>query len=310
MRTFRNTLVASLTVLSSLLPAAMPSAMAAVIEEPIVFSAHDNPDYDTMAYNVNKAGTVVGFYYDSNYLAYGFLRHADGSYTDIIYPQAPTGTYARAINDAGMVVGTGLIDGWMQGWIYDPSTGGFQAIEVPGAKATQVSAIDKHNTVLGFATIFTGETTFYVTGFTWKKGKFKLFQVPNALYTYPNTLNSEGQIGGSYVDAGTYVEHTFVMDADGTVHVIDAKNRSQHAVNIFALNKHGDTVGTCADFRFTNWGCYYHAATAKVTQFKVPGLDSASPFGLDHGDITGFGYVSSTGKSQGFVIPKASVLSN
>jgi hypothetical protein len=52
---------------------------------------------------MNKAGDIVGFFYDPQGIQHGFLRRA-GTFTTIDYPGA-AGTSAESINDIGQVVG-------------------------------------------------------------------------------------------------------------------------------------------------------------------------------------------------------------
>jgi hypothetical protein len=307
--------VASLAAISALaLQLAFPTAaLAAKPSEPLIFSAHDNPAYVTQAFDINQAGTVVGYYYDANFYAYGFLRAADGTYTDLKDPDAPTATFPRSLNDKGVVVGQSNIDGWGQGWLYNIAKGKFKPVRVPGAKSTYAEAINNHGVIAGYAYFYpdpTKPTYFTASGFLLKDGAYTLYTAPGALYTYIRSINDKGDVAGMYTDATTFASHSFVQKADGTFTIVDAKNAVNHAATIYGLSKKGDSVGTCTDANFTSWGCYYTTATGAVSEFGAGTLGSASPWAIKYSQVVGFGYDASIGKNRGFVIPKADASKN
>ena len=310
MSAVRFSAIANLAALSALsFSLATPhAALAAKPSEPLIFSAHDNSAFDTHAFDVNKAGMVVGFYFDASYKAYGFVRSADGSYTDLKDPDAPTATFPRSINDKGVVVGQSTIDGWAQGWYYNIAKDKFQPVRVPAARATFAESINNHGVIAGYTYFYpdpTKPTYFTVSGFTLKNGTYTLYSAPGAIYTYIRSINDKGDFAGMYTEAGTYANHSFVQKADGSFTIVDAKNSINHAATIYGLSKKGDSVGTCSDASFNNWGCYYTAATGAVSEFSAGTLGSTSPWSIKYSQVVGFGYDASTGKNRGFVIRKA-----
>lgn len=122
---------------------------------------NDNDDY-TLAGSINASGTVAGWYvnYNANaaypiyqYLAYGFLRSADGTYTDFAVPGA-TDTYLDGLSDNGNL--------WGQYDVYDPAgnlvkldnftdiNGVFDtSVDVPGAAATYLTSINDSGQISG-----------------------------------------------------------------------------------------------------------------------------------------------------------------
>ena len=64
---------------------------------------------ETFAYGVNSSGTVIGTYLDGHRAYHGFLRDAAGNFTTFDAPGASSlpnrGTFATAINNAGVIVG-------------------------------------------------------------------------------------------------------------------------------------------------------------------------------------------------------------
>jgi len=57
-----------------------------------------------VANSINKSGQIAGYYADSNFVAHGFTRTADGKFKTFDVSGA-TGTYPNAINDHGLVTG-------------------------------------------------------------------------------------------------------------------------------------------------------------------------------------------------------------
>jgi probable HAF family extracellular repeat protein len=53
---------------------------------------------------INNRGHIVGYYYDGNGEAHGFL-FKDGSYTTLDAPSGVNGTIATGINDVDEIVG-------------------------------------------------------------------------------------------------------------------------------------------------------------------------------------------------------------
>ena len=48
--------------------------------------AGTGPQQGTLAYAINQAGTIAGYYFDSNPVTHGFLRAPDGSFTTFDAP--------------------------------------------------------------------------------------------------------------------------------------------------------------------------------------------------------------------------------
>jgi len=95
-----------------LLLAAVPLSMAAP-----TWTTIDVPGaIATVAYKINTAGQVVGYYTDSGGLLHGFLL-SGGTFTTIDYPGARN-TVAAGINDSGQIVGyhfngPAIVDGFL-----------------------------------------------------------------------------------------------------------------------------------------------------------------------------------------------------
>lgn len=82
----------------------------------------DHPDgaNGTVPWDINDAGQVSGFYFDSNNRPHGFL-YDGGSWTPIDDPLGVNGTFPQGLNNAGQIVGV-YIDafGASHGFLADP----------------------------------------------------------------------------------------------------------------------------------------------------------------------------------------------
>src|SRR5712691_1756464 len=107
---------------------AMPVYNYATLDDPMASNlpmAHNLSG--TYAQSINAAGQVVGYYYDSNQIAHGFL-YSGGTYTTLDDPLEVhfftlAGTFAQGINAAGQVVGV-YYDSVLapQGFLYSGGT--------------------------------------------------------------------------------------------------------------------------------------------------------------------------------------------
>jgi hypothetical protein len=73
----------------------------------------------TVALGINAAGTITGYYVDSNNTVHGFVRSSSGTTTDFDVPGASQ-TLPSAINKAGEIVGFYLSDSGYRGFVRTP----------------------------------------------------------------------------------------------------------------------------------------------------------------------------------------------
>src|SRR5215471_18077970 len=106
----RNTFI-SIGVLFALtgpLAADKPQPTIITIDAP---GAGTGPFQGTIADAINPAGTIAGYYFDSNYVTHSFVRGRDGTFTTFEAPGAGhtpgtyQGTWAEAMNSAGAITG-------------------------------------------------------------------------------------------------------------------------------------------------------------------------------------------------------------
>ncbi len=102
----------------------------------------------TWAADMNRAGTIVGFFEDQDG-THGF-SFCNGVYSTLDYPGASQ-TFATGINDAGAIVGTYRDnEGRPNGFVF--SNNSFESISYPGThNATYIngSAINNSGTIVG-----------------------------------------------------------------------------------------------------------------------------------------------------------------
>jgi hypothetical protein len=103
----------------------------------------DHPDavYGTYVFGINNRGDTVGWYYDADDRARGFLRDRRGRYTAIDFPGAERGTLVASVNDRGETVGGVVNADFSSDGFYRSRKGRFTIIEAPG-EATYTRALD------------------------------------------------------------------------------------------------------------------------------------------------------------------------
>jgi hypothetical protein len=103
---------------------------------------------------INDAGTITGYTYDQNYIA--FVRTSDGTLTKFLGPNGATAAQAWSINNSGTIAGT-FVDGSnaSHGFIR-AADGSFTTLDIDGAPANIRVINDKG----------------MVAGETWKDGAY------------------------------------------------------------------------------------------------------------------------------------------
>jgi probable HAF family extracellular repeat protein len=151
-------------------------------------------DLGSAAWNINDAGMIVGYFYDSSGQLHGFSYY-NGRRRQIDFPGAAD-TIASGINSRGDIVGG-----------YDnlqPIThafvlrgGQYQRIDAPYGAQAVASGINDAGVVAGY-----GSDDLYgsVDGFRLSRGRFDRFDFPGALQTIPYSINNANDLAGAFVD--------------------------------------------------------------------------------------------------------------
>ena len=230
---------------------------------------------------INAVGAIAGLYRDASAVCHGFVRTADGTVTSFDAPGAGTGTYAGteaiSINAAGDIAGMYVVSYILHAAVYHgfvrAADGTMTTFDPPGA----------------------GTGTGHYGG------------------TFPISINTAGDIAGTYTDANG--GHGFVRAADGAITTFDAPGASTAgsamlpATGAFSINDSGDIAGFYVDASGVLHG-FVRAASGAITPFDDPGAGTAGTslfpgtagLGInDSGDITGT-YADAAGVFHGFVL--------
>jgi uncharacterized membrane protein len=151
----------------------------------------------TAPFKVNDRRQVVGSYFDAAGASHGFLWE-DGDFQTIdVSGAAATG--AIGINNRGQIVGF-YIDagGKPHGFLRDRRGAVTTLPEAPGAdpaiEATIPDAINDRGQIVGGVVDSQGVTR----GFLLERGRFRLIEGPDAVYTLARDINNRGWIVGDY----------------------------------------------------------------------------------------------------------------
>lgn len=163
--------------------------------------------YQTSALGINDAGTIVGSAGPAdNSSNVGFVLHGS-AYTYFSYPGRAF-TFPRAINSAGVVTGYAQAadgSGWV-GFIYDPLTGVFTDIAVPGQISIIVQGINNAGQTVGSANVPGNVVSFLRNPIT---GALSYFDV-NGTRTRARGINNLGLITGAAIDTSAGKQAAFV----------------------------------------------------------------------------------------------------
>lgn len=194
----------------------------------------------SIAHGINDAGTIIGSTFEDPAPTRGFIL-SGGAYTYFTRP-GWTHSHGRAISASGLVTGYSedAAGTTFSGFIYDPVTGAFTDITVPGSFLTIAQGINNAGQVVGSAVLSpggaraflrqpdgtvvlfqiggnptrargisdTGLMTGFVTigavtsAFVGDSLGYQLLDVPGSTFTVGEAINNLGQVSGLYTDAG------------------------------------------------------------------------------------------------------------
>jgi hypothetical protein len=276
----------------------------------------------TRAYAINPSGEITGFYTDNSGRCHGFVRAANGAFTQIDAPDAgtgpfPQGTFPSEFTPAG-INSTGAITGFFvdassvrHGFVRAPG-GTITEFDPTGSIFTNPNAIDQTGAITGFYF----DANFVGHGFVRAPGgSITSFDAPGADMTagsgngtFGVSLIPNGEIEGIYVDAQG-VLHGFVRSSQGTFSTFDAPGAGTGAGQ-GTLPESNNTLGAIAgnyiDASNVNHG-FVLDQQGSFTVFDVPGTGTGAGQGtipLDNnnqGAITGQ-YIDGGNVTHGFLV--------
>jgi uncharacterized membrane protein len=167
------------------------------------FTALPSGQYGSALGGMNDFGLAVGGNYDAQGNTQPFIYNvATGTETPLIF-QGVTDPAVTDINDAGQMVGSGIVSGTgIREGLYLNGQGGVQFLAPPGATASEALGLNNTGQVVGNYTDTAG-------GFVQEHGflfdiatqAYTTLDFPNASNTFATGINDSGQVVGGYTDA-------------------------------------------------------------------------------------------------------------
>lgn len=206
-------------------------------------------------YGLNNLGLAVGSVGDFNTPSESAVifdtNAAGGSYTTITATTADgiRMTRARGINDAGLVYGTGLLNGSMVSLAYDTATGSMTRVgdgtaSIPGSSSDFLNA---SSALVANAAAGGGHDTPY----TWSQmaGASNMALPNGAAWGYAAGINDQGWLLG-YARNGNGSSAPFIT-IDGTVHVLtdlvdglETWKFTEYSMSIEGIGNDGTIIGS------------------------------------------------------------------
>jgi hypothetical protein len=204
---------------------------------------YDSVPQGTSTGAINARGETGGIYFDSQGSLFGFIRHRDGSFVQVIPNGAASSSVCIAcLNDRGIAAGDYMgSDGIGRGFIRSPR-GTIKTVEKRGALSTNLSGINNGNTVMGYYV----DNKSALWGFIQGGGQKRIvFQDPKASETYgsgtePEGINDTNAVTGIYADAQGTV-HGFYRSPAGQFSEFDPKGSVY--TEPYAINDSGTVTG-------------------------------------------------------------------
>jgi hypothetical protein len=229
----------------------------------------------TRAYAINPSGVITGFFTDNSARCHGYVRSADGTFTQIDAPDAgtgpaPQGTFPSEFSPMGINPG-----GAITGFYVDASSNQHGFVRDSGGKITE-------------------------------------FDPPGSIFTNPNAIDAPGDITGFYFDAN-FVGHAFLRDTNGTFTQIDAPGAdstpfSGNGTFGVGLTPSGDVEGVFVDPSGVLHG-FTRSKKGTYSTFDVPAAGTGAGQGTlpesnnTSGAIAG-NYLDGSGVDHGFLRDK------
>jgi hypothetical protein len=252
---------------------------------------------------VNSAGLIGGYEFANSFLSpeQFFVRSPKGTITEFnLSPLFP-------LNDPDIRM-TGInAQGVMVGYYSDTILTYFSFLRAPDGTITTVDLVGPGAypgtfiTAINDAGVCTGSYTpdqsFNGTGFIRNPdGNITPFTVLNALGTYPEAINSTGQVAGNWDDSISI--HGFVRDPDGKITTIDAPGAQ--STSVVGIDARGQVAGNFYDTVGRSHG-FVREPDGTFTIIDAPGATNTFVVAINsRGEVIGNASLS-IGVSEGFV---------
>ena len=276
----------------------------------------------TRAYAISPAGTITGFFTDTSAHCHGYMRAANGTFTQIDAPDAGTGPFpqgtfpseftADGINPTGTITGFYVDASSVQHGFVRATNGVITEFDPTGSILTNPNAIDAVGNITGFYF----DANFVGHGFLrTPDGTITSFDAPGADMTpgsgngtFGVGLTPGGEIEGIFVDAAV-VLHGFLRGPDGTFSTFDVPGAGTgpgQGTLPESNNTQGAIAGNYLDAGSVNHG-FLLDQHGTFTVFDVPGTGTGAgqgtiPLGNSNpGAITGE-YIDGGNVIHGFLV--------
>jgi hypothetical protein len=182
------------------------------------FAAIDDPKatFGTVAFGINKAGTIVGSYDN----AHGFV-YENGEFRTLDAPQLsgePHQTQLNGISNPGWIVGQVFTSGiWRGFWI---ENGNLHFIEAAGSTDSELTGIDGHGDVVGCHDSQSGFVSFLVGGYG---GGTPNYPPQQRIVSCASSINYARAMAGNYSSASS--SHGFLAAPALTLQVSRGSQR-------------------------------------------------------------------------------------
>ncbi len=210
----------------------------------------------------------------------------NGVYTPIQFPGfAPDETAALGINNAGQVVGSAGIIGFVE------TNGVFKTVQVPGSFSTFATAINDKGQIAGNYCATAGCATG--GGFLDTNGVFSYFDT--GYYLHVSGINNAGVIAGYYSAGPTYAGLGYLY-SHGVFTTVTYPGSIDTVLS--GINNSGISVGVYRNSQYPTYGFTYRAGTFNSLQFPFA---LASNLTINDRSDLGGSYYNSAGAVEGFV---------
>jgi len=242
---------------------------------------------DTYPSGINERGVVVGDFHNEANQTQGFIRFADGTFSDpIVYPNSQS-TYPSDINNTGTMCGSYILNGTYHGFFLSGST--FTNFE-----------LDTPNTLLrgvNDAGNFSGTTID--RGFVSIDGTLTMFDIPKQVIIDAYGINSSNQVVGGAVH-GAEIEYSFRRDPDGKI-VWPIRAPGFANTGMFGLDDKGRMVGFVTSLDGPTQAVFLRPSH-RFASFSYPGAIFTEFYDINSGGMICGGYHSPDGRAHGFIV--------
>lgn len=307
MRPFRL-LVALAIVL--LVPFVLDSPVLADAVQIGVITSFDYPGNgnSTSAFGINAQGDVAGDYVDAGNVRRGFVRYADGTFSQPIVHPLDTGssTRARGINRLRTVVGDYL--GTTNGVTFQRDfvlhDGTFHTVGAPRADfSTAIFGINDASDVTG--SFGFGETTQPTTAFVIRRGTFHAIPIANATAAFGVGINGVGDVVGFSTDANG-ANHGFL---DNGTFVVPVNYPGATSTSLLGINDGGWMVGSYRDGANKEHGFVRTGANGAFVSFDYPGAAATALNGINAAGLIAGRWTDGSNVRHGFLARAVAVTS-